>query len=186
LRAGALFENHSGTTETNVAFLLSENSSALCASQRLSSGRRKPRSLRYTSSVLFWLRCFDPSFDHSLNKAVNRLREALEDSADQPRFIETLPRRGYRFIAAIASADSSSSPARPPDPALPITQQPLTRLLPWPLPAKIAAGAGILVVVVFAIWMSIGGGLRVPNSSSPSIQSLAVLTSCNRPASLCW
>ena len=33
-------------------------------------------------------------FDHSLNKAVNRLREALDDSADQPRFIETLPRRG--------------------------------------------------------------------------------------------
>ena len=38
-------------------------------------------------------------FDLSLNKAVNRLREALQDSADQPRFIETLPRRGYRFIA---------------------------------------------------------------------------------------
>ena len=38
-------------------------------------------------------------FDHSLNKAVKRLREALQDSAEQPRFIETLPRRGYRFIA---------------------------------------------------------------------------------------
>jgi serine/threonine protein kinase len=40
-------------------------------------------------------------FEHGLNKAVNRLREVLEDSADQPRFIETLPRRGYRFIAAV-------------------------------------------------------------------------------------
>lgn len=40
-------------------------------------------------------------FDQSLNKAVNRLREALEDSTEQPRFIETLPRRGYRFIAPI-------------------------------------------------------------------------------------
>jgi DNA-binding winged helix-turn-helix (wHTH) protein/Tol biopolymer transport system component len=38
-------------------------------------------------------------FDHGLNNAVNRLREALGDSADAPRFIETLPRRGYRFIA---------------------------------------------------------------------------------------
>ena len=38
-------------------------------------------------------------FEHSLNKAVNRLREALEDSAEHPRFIETLPRRGYRWIA---------------------------------------------------------------------------------------
>jgi DNA-binding winged helix-turn-helix (wHTH) protein/Tol biopolymer transport system component len=37
-------------------------------------------------------------FDHSLNNAVNRLREALGDSADSPRFIETLPRRGYRFV----------------------------------------------------------------------------------------
>ena len=37
-------------------------------------------------------------FEHGLNAAVNRLREALSDSADQPRFIETVPRRGYRFI----------------------------------------------------------------------------------------
>jgi Tol biopolymer transport system component/DNA-binding winged helix-turn-helix (wHTH) protein len=40
-------------------------------------------------------------FEHGLNAAVNRLREALGDSADEPRFIETVPRRGYRFIAAI-------------------------------------------------------------------------------------
>src|SRR5437660_9383368 len=36
-------------------------------------------------------------FDHGLNNAVNRLREALGDSAETPRFIETLPRKGYRF-----------------------------------------------------------------------------------------
>ena len=40
-------------------------------------------------------------YDQGLNAAVNRLREALGDSADAPRFIETLPKRGYRFIAAI-------------------------------------------------------------------------------------
>jgi TolB-like protein/DNA-binding winged helix-turn-helix (wHTH) protein/Tfp pilus assembly protein PilF len=40
-------------------------------------------------------------FDHGLNNAVMRLREALGDSSDNPRFIETLPRRGYRFIAPI-------------------------------------------------------------------------------------
>ena len=39
-------------------------------------------------------------FDHGLNNAINRLREALGDSAETPRFIETLPRKGYRFIAA--------------------------------------------------------------------------------------
>jgi len=40
-------------------------------------------------------------FDLSLNKAVNRLREALEDSAEQPQFIETFPKRGYRFVAEV-------------------------------------------------------------------------------------
>src|SRR5215467_16126835 len=40
-------------------------------------------------------------FDHGLNNAVNRLRDALSDSAEAPRFVETLPRRGYRFIGKI-------------------------------------------------------------------------------------
>jgi DNA-binding winged helix-turn-helix (wHTH) protein len=40
-------------------------------------------------------------FDRGLNKAINRLREALGDSADSPRFIETLPKRGYRFIGTL-------------------------------------------------------------------------------------
>src|SRR5215472_6492713 len=40
-------------------------------------------------------------FDNSLNTAINKLREALGDSADNPRFIETLPRRGYRFLASV-------------------------------------------------------------------------------------
>src|SRR5258708_5958115 len=40
-------------------------------------------------------------FDHSLHNAINRIRETLGDSADTPRFIETLPRRGYRFIAPV-------------------------------------------------------------------------------------
>jgi len=43
-------------------------------------------------------------FDNSLNTAINKLREALGDSADNPRFIETLPRRGYRFIAPVSSS----------------------------------------------------------------------------------
>jgi TolB-like protein/DNA-binding winged helix-turn-helix (wHTH) protein len=49
-------------------------------------------------------------FDHGLHAAVNRLREALGDSADRPRWIETLPRRGYRFIAPVeGSADSAEA-----------------------------------------------------------------------------
>src|SRR5581483_4525562 len=40
-------------------------------------------------------------FDHSLNTAINKLREALNDSAASPRYIETIPRRGYRFVAPV-------------------------------------------------------------------------------------
>jgi len=47
-------------------------------------------------------------FDNSLNTAINKLREALGDSADNPRFIETLPRRGYRFIAPVTGVDGTT------------------------------------------------------------------------------
>src|SRR5713226_6335164 len=40
-------------------------------------------------------------FDEGLNKAIQKLRQALDDSSDNPRFIETLPRKGYRFIAPV-------------------------------------------------------------------------------------
>ena len=46
-------------------------------------------------------------FDTGLNIAVSKLRQALGDSADEPRFIETLPRRGYRFIGAVEQLDAS-------------------------------------------------------------------------------
>jgi DNA-binding winged helix-turn-helix (wHTH) protein len=52
-------------------------------------------------------------FDHGLNNAVNRLRESLGDSAATPRFIETLPRRGYRFIAGANSTGALSGYASP-------------------------------------------------------------------------
>jgi DNA-binding winged helix-turn-helix (wHTH) protein len=60
-------------------------------------------------------------FDHGLNAAVNRLREALGDSADEPRLVETLPRRGYRFIGEIALPTTAPEPLVPrrPRPCLP-------------------------------------------------------------------
>ncbi len=64
-------------------------------------------------------------FDHSLNTAINKLRDALGDSAANPRFIETLAKRGYRFIAPVqttaARSESEMSvapPLRPGEPAL--------------------------------------------------------------------
>jgi TolB-like protein/DNA-binding winged helix-turn-helix (wHTH) protein/Flp pilus assembly protein TadD len=47
-------------------------------------------------------------FDHGLNKAINKIREALGDSAESPRFVETVARRGYRFIADVKVADTVS------------------------------------------------------------------------------
>jgi Tol biopolymer transport system component/DNA-binding winged helix-turn-helix (wHTH) protein len=52
-------------------------------------------------------------FEHSLNAAIKRLREALGDSATRPRFIETLPRHGYRFIAALEERPSPSASSSP-------------------------------------------------------------------------
>lgn len=59
-------------------------------------------------------------FDHSLNTAINKVREALGDSASSPRYVETLARRGYRFIAPVrtqdhadTAQDASSSVGRP-------------------------------------------------------------------------
>jgi DNA-binding winged helix-turn-helix (wHTH) protein len=61
-------------------------------------------------------------FDHGLNTAVNKLRELLGDSASSPRFIETLARRGYRFIApAQIGAQSNAQPAT--QPATPLAQE---------------------------------------------------------------
>src|SRR5881275_777223 len=52
-------------------------------------------------------------FDHGLNKAINKIREALGDSAQSPRFVETVARRGYRFLAEVEVADAP--PVRSPD-----------------------------------------------------------------------
>lgn len=52
-------------------------------------------------------------FNHGLNAAVNKLRETLSDSAGDPKYIETLPRRGYRFIAQVEDATNASQLERP-------------------------------------------------------------------------
>ena len=58
-------------------------------------------------------------FDNSLNTAINKLREALGDSADSPRFIETLPRRGYRFVAPVTGVGGTTRGAAVGVPAQP-------------------------------------------------------------------
>ncbi len=56
-------------------------------------------------------------YEHSVNAAINKLREALSDSADSPVYVETLPRRGYRFIAPVYSP-APAPPAESAEPAL--------------------------------------------------------------------
>jgi len=69
-------------------------------------------------------------FEHSLNAAIKRLRDALGDSADSPRFVETVPRRGYRFIAPTSPvSDGTARPRR-----LPVAiaaAVAIAALLPW-------------------------------------------------------
>jgi DNA-binding winged helix-turn-helix (wHTH) protein len=53
------------------------------------------------------------AFDHGLYSAMTKLREALGDTAENPRFVQTLPRRGYRFIAPVDGNGTSSKPQEP-------------------------------------------------------------------------
>jgi cholera toxin transcriptional activator len=66
-------------------------------------------------------------FDHSLNTAVNKLREVLGDSATSPRYIETLPRRGYRFIGELKTANPADFEV--PADRLPTPHRGLVRIL---------------------------------------------------------
>jgi len=51
-------------------------------------------------------------FEHAVNTAMRKIREALGDDLEKPRFIETLPRKGYRFIAAVKTSDATGTPSR--------------------------------------------------------------------------
>jgi cholera toxin transcriptional activator len=59
--------------------------------------------------MLLWPADTFVDYDHSLNTAVNKVREALNDSAVNPRFIQTIPRRGYRFIATTDEANEGAN-----------------------------------------------------------------------------
>src|SRR3954462_10235270 len=72
-------------------------------------------------------------FDHGLNTAINKLREVLSDSSAAPKYIETLPRRGYRFVASVEFTGAAKTADKPAD-ALstgahpgPVTSRPMAR-----------------------------------------------------------
>jgi TolB-like protein/DNA-binding winged helix-turn-helix (wHTH) protein/Tfp pilus assembly protein PilF len=113
-------------------------------------------------------------FDHGLNNAVNRLREALEDSADSPQFIETLPRRGYRFVGTARRKQRTAFTTQPST----LSAEDLTR--PHILVAERRLGRSyVWIAIAIAIVMSaflVINKFLIENGGSPaSIRSLAVL-----------
>src|SRR5438552_2353970 len=104
-------------------------------------------------------------FDHGLYSAMARLREALGDSAETPRYIETVARRGYRFVAPVsASGNTTATQVRPP-----ARQASLSWRAAWSVLAGLLGGALLLGIVL---------GLNIANSrqwlrrsSNPPIRS---------------
>ena len=118
-------------------------------------------------------------FDHGLNKAINKLRGALRDSAESPRFVETVARRGYRFLAEVKAVDGGQ----------PSTVVELPKTTPSQLAHENAAQTSkatrskylstrfLLAIIIAAallaipaIWM-----VRARNRARPVIHSLGVL-----------
>ncbi len=113
-------------------------------------------------------------FDQSLNKAVNRVREALNDNAGTPQYIETVPRRGYRFIAPVAPPPQTQaqdpvvtvSPSPTPGPAQPTSHRSPSRI------GTIAALATVSLLAAIGITV---GWLRQPKK--PTLQEPRLITS---------
>jgi TolB-like protein/DNA-binding winged helix-turn-helix (wHTH) protein/Tfp pilus assembly protein PilF len=125
-------------------------------------------------------------FDQALNIAIGKLRSALGDSAENPRFIETLPKRGYRFIADVSFVDTDARPKRP-EPAAGDHPGPERKAEPgdkfqdvgltvpskhrlWPTPRVIVALALVLSLLAFFAWR-----FRSRAPASTGIRSIAVL-----------
>jgi TolB-like protein/DNA-binding winged helix-turn-helix (wHTH) protein len=111
-------------------------------------------------------------FDNSLNAAISKLRQALGDTAGSPRFVETLARRGYRFLAPVEGPTSDSPPAAPPpEPSTIFVRQ---RRLP-----RLWVGAAALLVLLAALAAWLFGlnpaGWKDRLLGRSSIRSLAVL-----------
>ena len=133
-------------------------------------------------------------FDQALNIAIGKLRSALGDSAENPRFIETLPKRGYRFIADVSVVDVDTR-ARPghvlgdlsgseressdndsPEPKVesgyPVQGPGLPLRRRWPM-SRILVGLAVVIIVslsILSLWL-----FRSRGPAPPGIRSLAVL-----------
>jgi eukaryotic-like serine/threonine-protein kinase len=101
-------------------------------------------------------------FDHALNTAVKKIRAALADDADNPRFIETVPRRGYRFIAPVEKTGQGSP------------QNSASATLGQPNPSRIFAIVGVVAVVIALVGVALKfvPRHRVESAGSPDFERL--------------
>jgi TolB-like protein/DNA-binding winged helix-turn-helix (wHTH) protein/tetratricopeptide (TPR) repeat protein len=123
-------------------------------------------------------------FDHSLGTAINKIREVLNDSVAEPRFVETIPRRGYRFIAPVTAVAADPPPVpqgqgAPSPPPAELAQVPL-----WKRHFVSVIGAGVataLLVSALIAWNFHGWRqwLSFRLSASTPVQSIAVLPLLN-------
>lgn len=115
-------------------------------------------------------------FDQGLNTAVKKLRQALNDSAENPRYIETQPRKGYRFLAPVeAVTPPEESPVRltpAPAEASPLVSATARKRRPWLLGIGISALVLLLAIFVFQ-------RVRGRSSAPSRIESIAVLPLVN-------
>jgi len=119
-------------------------------------------------------------FDHGLNKAINKIREALGDSAASPRFVETVSRRGYRFLADVKVAEApirGSGLGNQPQPrgearelGDPASKPAILKRLALSPAWKISVFVLVLLLASMAAWK-----LYFSNRPPPVIRSLAVL-----------
>jgi len=127
-------------------------------------------------------------FDHGLNNAINRLREALNDSADTPRFIETLPRRGYRFVAEVIRQTDNASKAHVAALAIEKDEAPkeavleevgTAETLPTQSPRHVGrlwlAATGVCIAAALTLGLYLGRTRLLGTSAAMRIQSVAVL-----------
>ena len=120
-------------------------------------------------------------FDHGLNKAINKIRDALGDSSESPRFVETIARRGYRFLAEVKQVESIAAHIAEPVEEKPrpakdrlvtaVSAAPAEQVRVAPSIARwIAVGSLVLLLLIAGAWI-----YRSGNRPPSEIRSLAVL-----------
>lgn len=112
-------------------------------------------------------------YDLALRKAITRLRHVLGDSAESPRFIETIPRRGYRFIAPLNTNGDLSAIAELPTESA--SQEPTQSPRGMPIRIVAAIGAAVALLTLLGLVLAKLKGRESAARAAPQIRSLAVL-----------